>query len=139
MQLFCVISFSGPQRRCDVQFWKGGVALLILTLRVFLALPLNVHESTGILSHICCWLRVGKVLRGFANRSWKFHTWQSSFVRARLSAPRSTKLYVSLCLCFFADTASAACPEHPGSLEKISMTFAAVVCIADDPCSVKTA
>ena len=38
-----------------------------------------------------------------------------------------------------ADTASAACPEHPGSLEMISMTFAAVICDADDPCSVNTA
>ena len=37
------------------------------------------------------------------------------------------------------DTASAACPAHPGSLEKISMTFAAVICDADDPCSVNTA
>ena len=26
-----------------------------------------------------------------------------------------------------ADTASAACPAHPGSLEMISMTFAAVI------------
>ena len=38
-----------------------------------------------------------------------------------------------------ADNASAACPEHPGSLEMISMTFAAVICDADDPCSVNTA
>ena len=38
-----------------------------------------------------------------------------------------------------ADTASAACPEHIGSLDMISMTFAAVICDADDPCSVNTA
>ena len=36
-----------------------------------------------------------------------------------------------------ANTASAACPAHPGSLEMISMTFAAVICDADDPCSVE--
>ena len=40
---------------------------------------------------------------------------------------------------FQADTASAACPAQPGSLEMISMTFAAVICDADDPCSVNTA
>ena len=40
---------------------------------------------------------------------------------------------------FSADTASAACPAQPGSLEMISMTFAAVICDADDPCSVNTA
>ena len=39
---------------------------------------------------------------------------------------------------FFADTASAACPAQPGNLERISMTFAAVICDADDPCSVNT-
>ena len=33
-----------------------------------------------------------------------------------------------------ADTASAACPAHPGNLDMISMTFAAVICDADDPC-----
>ena len=38
-----------------------------------------------------------------------------------------------------ADTASAACRAQPGSLEMISMTFAAVICDADDPCSVNTA
>ena len=37
-----------------------------------------------------------------------------------------------------ADTASAACPDHPGSLDIISMTFAAVICDADEPCSVNT-
>ena len=37
------------------------------------------------------------------------------------------------------DTASAACPTHPGSQDMISMTFAAVICDADDPCSVNTA
>ena len=36
-------------------------------------------------------------------------------------------------------TASTACPAHPGSLEMMSMTFAAVVCDAEDPCSVNTA
>ena len=36
------------------------------------------------------------------------------------------------------DTASAACPAQAGSLEMISMTFAAVICDADDPCSVKS-
>ena len=35
-----------------------------------------------------------------------------------------------------ADTASAACPAHPGSLDMMSMTFAAVICDADDPVSV---
>ena len=34
---------------------------------------------------------------------------------------------------------SAACPAHPGSLEMISMTFAAVICDADEPCTVNTA
>ena len=38
-----------------------------------------------------------------------------------------------------ADTASAACPAQAGSLEMISMTFAAVICDADDPCYVNTA
>ena len=38
-----------------------------------------------------------------------------------------------------AETASAACPAQPGSLDMISMTFAAVICDADDPCSVNTA
>ena len=38
-----------------------------------------------------------------------------------------------------ADAASAACPEHPGSLDMISMTYAAVIRDADDPCSVNTA
>ena len=39
----------------------------------------------------------------------------------------------------YADTASAACPAHLGSLDMISMTFAAVICDADDPCSLNTA
>ena len=34
---------------------------------------------------------------------------------------------------------SAACPAKPSNLEIISMTFAAVICDADDPCSVNTA
>ena len=38
-----------------------------------------------------------------------------------------------------ADTASAACPAHPGNLDIMSMTFAAVICDADDPRSVNTA
>ena len=38
-----------------------------------------------------------------------------------------------------ADTASAACPAHPGSLEMISMILAAVIWDAEDPCSVNTA
>ena len=38
-----------------------------------------------------------------------------------------------------AGTASAAGPAHPGSLDMISMTFAAVIWDADDPCSVNTA
>ena len=38
-----------------------------------------------------------------------------------------------------ADTASAACPSQPGNLEIISMTFAAVICDADEPCSMNTA
>ena len=39
----------------------------------------------------------------------------------------------------WADTASAACPAHPGSLDMMSVIFAAVICDADDPCSVNTA
>ena len=35
-----------------------------------------------------------------------------------------------------ADTASADCPPLHGSLDMLSMTFAAVICDADDPCSV---
>ena len=38
-----------------------------------------------------------------------------------------------------ADTASLACPERPCSLAKTSRTFAAVICDADEPCSVNTA
>ena len=38
-----------------------------------------------------------------------------------------------------ADTASAACPAQSGSLEMISMPFAAVICDADEPCSMSTA
>ena len=38
-----------------------------------------------------------------------------------------------------ADTASAACPAHRGSLEIMSMTFAAVIWDADEPCSINTA
>ena len=38
-----------------------------------------------------------------------------------------------------ADTASAAGPAHPGGLDIMSMTFAAVICDADDPCSVNAA
>ena len=38
-----------------------------------------------------------------------------------------------------ADTASAAYPAHPGSLDMISMTFAAALCDADDPFSENTA
>ena len=38
-----------------------------------------------------------------------------------------------------ADTASAACPAHPGNLEMISITSAAVNCDGDDRCSVNTA
>ena len=37
-----------------------------------------------------------------------------------------------------AGSASAACPEHPSSLEIMSMTFAAFICNADDPCSANT-
>ena len=38
-----------------------------------------------------------------------------------------------------ADTASAACPAQLGSLDITSMTFAAVICDAGEPCSVNTA
>ena len=38
-----------------------------------------------------------------------------------------------------AETASAACPAHPGSLDMIFMTFPDVICDADEPCSVNTA
>ena len=34
---------------------------------------------------------------------------------------------------------ASACPAQPGSLDMISMTFAAVICDADEPCSVNTA
>ena len=39
----------------------------------------------------------------------------------------------------YADTASAACPAHPGSLAITSITFAAVICDADESCSVNIA
>ena len=35
------------------------------------------------------------------------------------------------------DIASAVCPAHPGSLDIV--TFAAVICDADDPCTVNAA
>ena len=38
-----------------------------------------------------------------------------------------------------ADTASLACPAHPGRLAITSWTFASVICDADEPCSVNTA
>ena len=41
--------------------------------------------------------------------------------------------------CVCADTASAACPSQSGSLAITSITFAAVVCEADEPCSLNTA
>ena len=41
--------------------------------------------------------------------------------------------------CGKADTASAAWPEHPGSLDIMSMTLAAVIWDADDPCFANTA
>ena len=37
------------------------------------------------------------------------------------------------------DTASAACRAHLGSLDIKSITCAAVICEADDPCAVNTA
>ena len=37
------------------------------------------------------------------------------------------------------DIASAACPAHPGSLAMTTITFAAVICDADEPCSANTA
>ena len=45
----------------------------------------------------------------------------------------------SILTCVWADTASAAWPEHPGSLDMMSMTSAAVIWDDDDPCSVNTA
>ena len=39
----------------------------------------------------------------------------------------------------YAETASAACPAYPGCLDIMSMTYAAVICDADEPCSVNTA
>ena len=39
----------------------------------------------------------------------------------------------------YADTASAACPSQSGNLAITSITFPAVICDADEPCSVKTA
>ena len=41
--------------------------------------------------------------------------------------------------CVQADTASAACPSQPGTLAITSIILAAVICDADEPCSVKTA
>ena len=38
-----------------------------------------------------------------------------------------------------AGTASSACPAYPSNLAKKSIILAAVICEADDPCSVKTA
>ena len=38
-----------------------------------------------------------------------------------------------------ADAASAACPAHPGSLAMTSITFAAGICDADEPCSMNSA
>ena len=38
-----------------------------------------------------------------------------------------------------ADSASTACPGHPGSLDMMSITFAAVICDADDRCSANSA
>ena len=38
-----------------------------------------------------------------------------------------------------ADTASAVCRARPGSLPMTSITFAAVTCEADDPCSINNA
>ena len=38
-----------------------------------------------------------------------------------------------------ADTASAACPAQSGNLAMTSISFAAVICDADEPCSVNTA
>ena len=45
----------------------------------------------------------------------------------------------SIFACVSADTASAACPAQSGSLAITSITSAAVICEADDPCSVNTA
>ena len=39
----------------------------------------------------------------------------------------------------YADTASAACPAHPGSLAITSIPLEAVSFDADEPCSVNTA
>ena len=39
----------------------------------------------------------------------------------------------------YADIASAACPSQSGSRAITSITFAAVICDADEPCSVNTA
>ena len=45
----------------------------------------------------------------------------------------------SLLTWVLADAASAACPAQAGSLDFKSITFAAVICDADDLCSVNTA
>ena len=44
----------------------------------------------------------------------------------------------STCIWVYADTSSAACPPRSGSLSMTSVTFTAVVCDTDEPCSVKT-
>ena len=44
----------------------------------------------------------------------------------------------SILTCVYADTASAVCPAHLGSLTITSISFAAVVCHADEPCSVNS-
>ena len=59
---------------------------------------------------------------------WIFWLWNKNNVDAS-----------SILTWVYVDPASAACPEHPGSLEIMSMTFAAVIWDANDPCSVNTA
>ena len=51
----------------------------------------------------------------------------------------ATCVVVDVSRCLEADTASAACLAHPGTLATTSITFAAVISEAGEPCSVNTA
>ena len=80
-------------------------------------LPYWTHDF----GHLCFGRRIQNI--------WIFGPWEFS----------NTYGASSIFTWVLADTASAAFPEHPGSLEIMSMILAAVICDADDPCSVNTA
>ena len=56
---------------------------------------------------------------------WTFRLWEFSTILEHLPFLAGYKQILH----------PAACPAHPGSLDMKSMTFAAVICDADDPCS----